>query len=214
MIFIVIGYAWIGIFLGMGVIEFFSQLFSWHMLNGLSSLFQMALVASLGALSVWLGRRVIKSQKTEELLLRSIQNKVLEACGDSLPRFHHSEAKSSISLNEKNNEIVLSNSDGVVKSYPFASIRGWEIKEETAGQAPGRIVTGLRPGMIQGAFANQNADNVHQQALRQAALNTGLFIQVKDIDYAEWRISMLNKADRKRWFEILTQAINEGGVAA
>ena len=47
----------------------------------------------------------------------------------------------------------------------------------------------------------------------KADLNSGLFIQTKDIDYPEWHIIMPNKNEQNKWHEILTQ-LYEGTLQA
>ena len=153
------------------------------------------LFATPGILLVWGIRRT--KARTE-----SSQKIIKDLCGGSLPRFHHFEGMTGVTLNESKSEIILTNRKGMVKSYPYNFIRAWEIKEET----PGKVVSSALVGSISAGTANAGA-------AARARMNTGLFIQVKDIDYPEWRVSMFGRNDRKRWFEILNQSINEGGVA-
>jgi Domain of unknown function (DUF4755) len=132
----------------------------------------------------------------ERNTLEALKRKVLAACKDFTPRFIHSESGTVIALNEPTKEIIFAYVDGPLKAYPYTSIRNWTIKKETAPE----ITAGDGPFKAHG-----NA--------RRATMSTGLFFNVKDIDHPEWRISMGQDSDRKRWFEILNQAINEGGAA-
>lgn len=90
------------------------------------------------------------------------------------------------------------------KAYAFDDVREWNSRHETAGEFVGA-------GNIPSAL---NALGANVRASRQAAANTGLFLRVRDTTAPEWRISMKRKEDRDRWFEILTQAINEGRAVA
>lgn len=51
------------------------------------------------------------------------------------------------------------------------------------------------------------ADTMHanNRAARRAEEQSGIFIQIKDVDFPEWHINMTNKKDQSRWHEILTQ---------
>lgn len=148
----------------------------------------------------------------EKDAVEALKRKVLAACGTT-SRYTHFEDKTAVALNEEKREIVLANSAGIVKSYPFASVRDWSVKEETAGQT-GYIAGGTDGAAIaQGLAIGVAAGNANVKALQQARANTGLFINIKDVDHPEWRVSMQSKDDRNRWFEILNQALNEGGVA-
>lgn len=53
-------------------------------------------------------------------------------------------------------------------------------------------------GSVQAAVVNMKLKS-------DAAAETGLFVQVKDIENPEWRISMPVKKDQAKWHEILTQ---------
>jgi len=157
--------------------------------------FSAFLFAIPGALLIWDLRRTKARKNASQKIIKDL-------CGGSFPRFHHFEAMTGVTLNESKSEIILTNRKGMVKSYPYSFIRAWEIKEET----PGQVISGALVGSISAGAANARSG-------AQARRNTGLFIQVKDIDYPEWRVSMFGRNDRKRWFENLNQSINEGGVA-
>lgn len=183
----------------------FSAITSGHIFTGLI----------LGALAYGCFQLIKVIVKKDKAKTDNLKDVVSNLCGGSMPRFSHFEKVTGIALNESKNEVVLVNEKGVAKSYPYTSIRDWSVKEEVAGKAGQMVVTGggLAGGAQNAGFAMQAASQ-NAQMRREAEQNTGLFINVKDIDHPKWRISMQQKADRSRWFEILTQAINDGGLPA
>lgn len=86
----------------------------------------------------------------------------------------------------------------IIKAYSFSDIRSWKISHVTADKVIGY---GFMPGMI---AIGENA-----RAKERAARASGLFICVRDIEMPEWQIAMPPE-EQKKWFEILTQLINEG----
>ena len=81
-----------------------------------------------------------------------------------------------------------------VKEYPFSDVRKWSTNISTGGHFMG--------GGVQVAAHNVRTN-------RKNKVESGLFIQVKDIDNPEWRVAMMNKKEQDRWMEILQQTINE-----
>lgn len=121
----------------------------------------------------------------------------------SAAKLRHSEGRTGIALDTEKRELLLISKD-LSKSYPFHDIREWSARAETAGQV-----------FASGSFAAATgALGANIKAQKEANANTGLFVRVRDTEAAEWRISMKRKEDRDRWFEILTQAINEGAAVA
>lgn len=118
-------------------------------------------------------------------------------------RLMHTEKLTGIAL-DTDAKIMYLGRDGLTKAYPFEDVREWNARHEMPGQVVGA-------GNITSALSGLGA-NV--KASQTAAANTGLFLRVRDTNAAEWRISMKRKEDRDRWFEILTQAINEGRAIA
>lgn len=108
---------------------------------------------------------------------------------------------SGVVLNPSEKAITLADTASTVKKYRYDEIRSWSNEEETAGETIG---VGFHAGM---AALGANA-----RAKAKARENTGLFISVKDINHPVFRIGMQNKKDRQKWFEILTQELNEDGV--
>jgi hypothetical protein len=140
----------------------------------------------------------VKSRNAKKV--DTVRSEIAKIVGNS--KFIHIEKDTAIALNLDQKEVLLGK-PGLMKNYTYADIREWTVKEQVAGTAVGIGVM----GSIAVAGSNSSAQ-------QDAMANTGLFIRVKDIDHPEWRVSMFQKADRNRWFEILTQEINEGGVAA
>lgn len=86
---------------------------------------------------------------------------------------------------------------GASKTYRYADIRAWDARKETSGKVVGHSMQAI------GVAAAMD---------REAKLNTGLFVTVRDVDHPQWRVSMKIENVRLRWVEILRQEINEGGV--
>lgn len=84
------------------------------------------------------------------------------------------------------------------KVYDFADVRGWKTSIET----PGRIYGGPS---VAGVLSTSGSNS---RMRREAIENTGLFIEVKDIDHPVWRIPMFDKKQQQRWMEILRQVVN------
>ena len=84
------------------------------------------------------------------------------------------------------------------ESYQFSDVREWFIQDIKASRI---FAVGIGAGL---AAIGQN-----RRASVNAAEQSGLYIQVKDIDNPEWQIK-LDEKRQKKWFEILRQFINEG----
>ena len=117
--------------------------------------------------------------------------------------FDHSEDGTGIALNRSERVLVLL-ADGAFKSYDYEQIRNWAIQEE-------------RPGTVVPAFGVANgiaAAGASARMAREAKANTGLFLEVKDLERPQWRVAMKEKMVRARWMELLRQEVNEGGAVA
>ena len=92
------------------------------------------------------------------------------------------------------------------KIYNTDQIRGHKISDVTPGQIRAGHVIG---GGMQGAGANIGyairASIENKKLQTEARDESGLFIDVKDIDNPEWHIRMYDRTTQKRWHEILTQ---------
>lgn len=171
-------------------------------LSGSEMLFQGNVVAGLGLVSAGIVviLLIAKPWNLFKPKVKDIRNEIAALAGNA--KFVHVENDTAIALNEKSKEVFLVK-PSLMKKYTYADIREWTVKEQSAGETVGIDFASA----VAAAGANSRAE--------QAAMaNTGLFIRVKDIDHPEWRVSMFRKDDRNRWFEILTQEINEGGIAA
>lgn len=153
---------------------------------------------AIALVTIAVGWFLINSKNTKKA--KDVRGEIAEIIGNS--KFIHIEKDTVIALNQAQKEILLGKV-GLMKKYPYADIREWTVKEQTAGVVVGMNFTST----LAAAGANLGAQ-------QSAMANTGLFVRVRDIDNPEWRVSMMQKADRNRWFEILTQEINEGGMAA
>jgi len=116
--------------------------------------------------------------------------------------------ESGIAIDIVNRSVILIqhiNRRPVMKTYPFNLIRKWsyEIPSPEVIQTIGNV--GIGPSLQVAAKNYMSAKN--------AQSNTGLKIQVKDIDYPEWFIRFAStntvSTDLKRWMEIFTQYIND-----
>lgn len=122
------------------------------------------------------------------------ENLALEACED-LP-YKYFFADSGIGLDPKKKELHLYSKPNY-KVYSFEDIRRWETNSQTGGQVYG---TGLAVVAANLSAATSNVKN------------SGLFIEVRDIDLPRWRIAFApRKMDKElpRWMEILRQHVNE-----
>ncbi|WP_426195766.1 DUF4755 domain-containing protein [Massilia sp. DWR3-1-1] len=89
------------------------------------------------------------------------------------------------------------------RAYAFSDIRSWNTNIQTGGKFIGG------GGDLGTALAMTSA-NI--RASKANAANTGLFIEVRDIDFPTWKIDFPEKGMQQshaRWMEILRQHINE-----
>ena len=109
--------------------------------------------------------------------------------------YKHFAGKSGIAIDPVGRVVHLA-ADGVYKRYGFGDIRTWSTNMHTGGL----YMTGGLAGV---------AANLATQ--RQNAENSGLFVEVKDIDYPLWKIRFAEKNVKDfemqlaRWSEILRQ---------
>ena len=93
---------------------------------------------------------------------------------------------------------------GSWKTYSFADVRKWRTTLVRPGQA------GFVGGNLGSAVAAMGAE---ANMRRDAKAETGLFVEVRDIERASWRVAMKDERTQARWMEILQQEINEGAGA-
>ena len=156
-------------------------------------LFAFVILSPLWLGPIWLvHRNAVKSQRK----LNTYVAKFLGALGHTDEKLYHlSKTTGSIGLNPAAKQLVLGDGD-LVKAYSFGDVRGWATETKSAGSVVGVSVLA--------AVAQAGAHN-------QARLQSGLVVRVRDTEKAEWLITM-DGPGRSRWFELLTQAINEGGL--
>jgi len=153
----------------------------------------MGLAVALAPLAFTLRARA--AVRRDERLLLQAAREAVGAKDDA--RYQHVERGTAIVLNPTSRRVALAQGSQS-KIYDFADIRGWDARKE---RASGTVGIGVE-GTI--AAGSQNI-----AASKQADLETGLFMTVRDIDNPVWRISMFEADDRARWSEILRQQLEE-----
>lgn len=134
----------------------------------------------------------------------SMHERAMSSGGISVGQgFDHQEAGTGIGINTAVKSLTMWSGDAL-KTYSYDAVREWETnKARMASQAVGFGVAGaLAAGAANSAVA------------RDADAATGLFITVRDIDHARWRIAMSSESIQARWMEMLRQELKEGGIAA
>ena len=161
--------------------------------------FYLGLLAALAPLilTVWSKRRgdAGANKRFDELLRLA-----------GIPRvqgLNHLEMGTGIAIDPAQRKILLAAGKNA-KAYSFDDIRSWEGRK---GQRGGRAVGYGAQGTLSAGAANLSD-------AQRADAQTGFFVKVRDMEIAEWRISMFNDADRARWTEILQQQINESPEGA
>ena len=130
----------------------------------------------------------------------AIHAEMLAAAGGAAAvAFEHGEDDSGIAVNPGARTVTLLLA-GSWKTYPFADVRKWRTTLVRPGQA------GFVGGNLGSAVAAMGAE---ANMRREAAADTGLFVEVRDVDRPKWRVAMRNEAVQARWMEILNQEINE-----
>jgi hypothetical protein len=166
-------------------------------LNTLAT-FSSALSKLFGfALLLWAGWLLIKIMKEGSAATKS--NPLRDRIAGF--NYNHFYENSGIGIDSSAKEIHLI-SKGEYKVYPFEKIRNWETNIVTGG------LTRSAPSLTSAMAAT--ADNLRQQ--RENKANTGLFLQVKDVDHPKWHIEFPVKDIQRqleRWMEILRQEVNE-----
>ena len=146
---------------------------------------------------LWAGWLVVKAMKEGRATTKTnpLKDRI------SSFNYNHFYDNSGIGIDSSAKEIHLI-SRGEYKVYPFSKIRNWETNIATGG------LTRSAPSLTSAMAAT--ADNLRQQ--RENKLNTGLFLEIKDVDYPKWRIAFPPKdigRQLERWMEILRQEVNE-----
>ena len=156
--------------------------------------FYLCLLVALApvTLTVW-------SKRREDATANKHFDELLRLAG--MPRvqgLNHLEMGTGIAIDRAQRKILLVVGKAA-KAYSFDDIRSWEGRK---GQRGGRAVGyGMQGTLAAGASNMSDA--------QRADAETGFFVTMRDIERAQWRISMFIDADRARWTEILQQAVNE-----
>jgi hypothetical protein len=128
---------------------------------------------------------------------------MIAAAGIGPGDFQHAEDDSGIALNREARALTLLDA-GQWKTYPFDDVRGWKAYLIKPGQA------GMVGGNLGSAVAAMSAE---ANMKRDAKAGTGLFVEVRDVERARWRVAMKDERAQARWMEILRQEINEAAGA-
>ena len=118
--------------------------------------------------------------------------------------YEHGEEDSGIAVNRQARTVTLLHA-GSWKTYPFSDVRAWKGYKVRPGQS---LAVG---GNLSSHVAAMGAE---ARAKQEAAADTGLFVEVRDIDRPRWRVAMKDERAQLRWIELLRQEINEGAGAS
>lgn len=117
--------------------------------------------------------------------------------------YKHIYKASAIALNKNKKTLFLAVGD-VKKSYSFVDVRKWSYEILTGGQIIGgslNVANGLHSAIVNTRTRKENIEK------------SGLFIEVRDIEYPKWQIRFEDDKNMEsqllRWMEILRQNINE-----
>ncbi len=147
---------------------------------------------------------LIRSGRARKARWRALHAQMLSAAGVVRGAMHeHSEDGSAIAVNPQARTVTLMAGD-VWTTYAFADIRGWSSKLVRADQY---LVGGSALGGAAALSANASAR-------RDAAAESGLFVEVRDMGHPKWRVAMSDPRAQERWMEILRQEINESHAGA
>ena len=112
--------------------------------------------------------------------------------------YQHWEPNSGIAINRKTKMVGLCQT-GRWMIYHYPSIRSWERVSASAGRTP--AYTGSVVGQ-----AAALSDAIGSQ--RRAAGQSGLFVEVADVESPRWHVMMSDPNTQARWVEILRQEVN------
>lgn len=149
------------------------------------------------------------------VLLTKITNKRLhndKAFGDGF-RYSHIGGQTGIAI-DPDRKILRLRKDAhtkkeLVKDYPFADVREFEKVSMSGGQVVGGYMGVGAQGATAATLGNIGVAAQNRRIARDNQLASGIFITVKDIDNAKWRIAFGPERDMDRWMEILRQTITD-----
>lgn len=158
------------------------QAFSWGLLYVVGCLF--ALMGQWIVLVLWLISRPAKIGALAEHIERMLPQ--------APAGMRHVFFGTAIAIDPKSRRIAMINHQGIGKIYEYGDVRRyrWSIDRGVH----------VEPG---GGFSGAMAGNRNN---RNKLRNTGLFLEVRDVDHPSWQIRFRRESELKRWFEILNQA--------
>lgn len=140
----------------------------------------------------------IRSRKLARLDDQRLLAAAREAIGAApSSRYEHVETGTAIVLNPEKRRLAVAQG-ARSKVYRYEEVRFWRAAKESSSGAVGLGVEGTIAAASQSIGASKQAD-----------INTGLFLTMRDLDNPEWRVSMFEASDRAKWSEILRQEIDE-----
>ncbi|MGH8085298.1 MAG: DUF4755 domain-containing protein [Lysobacter sp.] len=164
------------------------QAWSWGVLYVVGCLF--AMMGQWVVLLLWLVSRPAK--------LGALADDIDRLLPQAPANMRHMFFGTAIAIDPQCRRIAMINHHGVGKIFDFDEVRHyrWAIDRGVH----------VDHGGLSGAMAS-NRNN------RNKLHNTGLFLEVRDVDHPSWQIRFRRESELKRWFEILNQAF-EGRLMA
>lgn len=162
------------------------QAFSWSVLYIIGCFF--ALIGQWFVLFLWLLTRPAK--------LATLSHDIDVLLPSAPANFRHAWLGTAIAVDPHARKVAMI-SRGVSKVYSFDDVRRYRWSIQRGGYVPG--------GGFEAAMANRRNNGEKRR-------NTGMFLEMRDIDHPSWQILFHRESDLKRWFEILSQAF-EGQLA-
>ncbi|MBP6277871.1 MAG: DUF4755 domain-containing protein, partial [Limnohabitans sp.] len=100
--------------------------------------------------------------------------------------------------------------NGLVKTYRFDDVRKWNTNLSSGGAVVGGIMVA---GGLAASVNNMQIHAANKRAEKENKDNSGLFLNIKDIDHPLWHIKFNYdnnlQIELAKWMEILTQFLNE-----
>jgi hypothetical protein len=164
----------------------------------LSGLLQLAVLVGVIYLVVKLCQKLASSSRASSAA--PVVPVEIVALGQ--PAYQHTWSGTSIALFPKASKIFLT--DGNFRQvYEFAHLRQWRKHWVTGGK--------------ESYEGNGPVGRVYLRNRKTEAKNraeSGLFIDVRDVNRPIWRVAFGSEHDLNRWFEIMQQVLNEGPLPA
>ncbi len=162
-------------------------------------LFSALLYIGVGASIIYVNYKKLNSKAKEKQAEEDFLSVPIVAEAE----YKHVFSNTAIALNTKQRKVILASGEAM-KSYDFSQIKSWKYEMYESGPTLGTGADGL-----------SQAIRVAAEGMKYNNANSGIFIQVKDIEFPEWRIAF-NFADTKKparkemlkWMEIFDQFVN------